>query len=342
MSTRKPWGLKPVVVVVASAATVLVVAACGNGAVVTDGSPVTIGVLQGSTGDLLSYVAAKEGIYEKRGVDVELLDMSLGNTIATSVISNDVTVGGMATGLLWPAIAKGACVQALGATEGNTTDMVAQPGTQITGDPTDPSTTLQSIKGKTIGVSARGAGLELWFNKLFTDAGMDPTKDITYVAVGGPATAIQAFEAKQVDVLYYFPTMASELPSSDFVRVTDTVGRSDNSLSTLIKGYFSATCDTVEQRPNDVLNFCKALWDTYDFAQDPKNAAVMGTRLAELTGVSEDAGPAAWEALKDTYMSPTITQDQWEAQAVFTGSPALSVPDFDSAVYAPCAGSDPR
>ncbi|NRI69556.1 ABC transporter substrate-binding protein [Rhodococcus sp. MS16] len=316
--------------------------ACGSDAASAEGSVMRIGVTQGVPTDLLTVVAENEGFFDKRGVNVELNPPALTNAVAAAVISNDLTVGSMVPAMLWPAIEKGACVKALGSLVGNTMDVIAQPGTEIAGDPADPDTTMASIKGKTIGVTARGAGMELWISQMAQEAGMDPAKDITFVGVGAPATAIAAFKAKQVDVLYYGPTMASQLSESEFVRVTDIIGKPGNALSGLNHGYPTASCSTIAERPNDVMNYCKAMWDTYDFSQDPQNAAVMGKWMAELTGVAPEAGTAAWKALKDAYLPMTITKESWEEQAPLAGSPAPTVPDFASSVYEPCAGGDPR
>ncbi|ROZ50780.1 ABC transporter substrate-binding protein [Rhodococcus sp. WS3] len=341
MSSQRSWARKAAVIA-ATTATAFSLGACGSDSASADGSVMKIGITQGVPGDLLTVVAENEGFFDKRGVNVELMPPSLTTALSAAVISNDITVGTMVPGTLWPAIDKGACAKALGSTLGNTMDVIAQPGTEIAGDPTDPNTTMASIKGKTIGVTSRGSGMELWITQLLNDAGMDPAKDVTFVGVGAPATAIQAFKAKQVDVLYYGPTMAEQLPESEVVRVTDIIGKPGNALSSLVQGYPSASCNTIEQRPNDLLNYCKAMWDTYDFAQDPKNAAAMGKWMSELIGVSPAGGPAAWDALKSTYLPMTITQESWEAQAELAGSPAPVAPDFASSVYEPCTGGDPR
>ena len=47
---------------------------------------------------------------------------------------------------------------------------------------------MVDLKGMKVGVPARGAGAEFYMNALLKEAGLQPT-DVTYVAVGGPATA---------------------------------------------------------------------------------------------------------------------------------------------------------
>ena len=62
---------------------------------------------------------------------------------------------------------------------------------------------MQDFKGKKIGVTARGAATELYFEWMLVKAGMK-TDDVSYVAVGGPNTAYGALSSKQVDGLMMF------------------------------------------------------------------------------------------------------------------------------------------
>ena len=63
---------------------------------------------------------------------------------------------------------------------------------------------MKDFKGLKIGTTARGSGGEVIFNAMLRDAGMQPS-DVTYVAVGGPATAYTSMVVgKQVDAAVLF------------------------------------------------------------------------------------------------------------------------------------------
>lgn len=325
----------------ATVATAFAVSACSS-TPSDDSDAMKVGITLGVPGDLMTVVADEQGFFDERGVNVELMPPSLTTAQSAAVISNDLTIGTMVPATLWPAIDKGSCVRALGSTLGNTMDVILQPDIEVTGDPSDPDSTMQNLKGKTIGVTSRGSGMELWINALLLEAGMDPAQDVSFVAVGGPSTAVQAFKAKQVDALYYGPTMFEFLPESEVSRVTDIVGKDGNALTPLVQGFPSASCDTIEQRPDDILNYCKALWDAYEFSRAPANAEAMGTSLGRLIGSSTEAGMASWEALKDTFLPLTLTKDAWDAQAPLAASPEPTPPTYADSTYAPCVGGDPR
>ena len=62
---------------------------------------------------------------------------------------------------------------------------------------------MQDFKGKKIGVTSRGSGTEIWTSWMLEKAGIK-AEDVTFVAVGGPATAYGAMVSKQVDALMMF------------------------------------------------------------------------------------------------------------------------------------------
>jgi len=67
---------------------------------------------------------------------------------------------------------------------------------------------VQDLKGKKIGVTARGAATEVFTSWLLIKAGLK-VEDVSFVAVGGPNTAYGALISKQVDAVTIFePTGA--------------------------------------------------------------------------------------------------------------------------------------
>ena len=67
---------------------------------------------------------------------------------------------------------------------------------------------MQDMKGKKIGVTARGAATETWTVWMLNKAGMK-ADDVTFVAVGGPNTAYGALISKQIDAAMVFEPMGS-------------------------------------------------------------------------------------------------------------------------------------
>jgi len=62
---------------------------------------------------------------------------------------------------------------------------------------------MKDLKGAKVGVTARGSGIEIVTRALLQGAGMKGD-DVTYVAVGAPATSYPALLAKQIDASVSF------------------------------------------------------------------------------------------------------------------------------------------
>src|SRR5262249_35614092 len=70
---------------------------------------------------------------------------------------------------------------------------------------------MKDFKGLKVGETSRGAG-EALFNLMLREAGMQPS-DVTYVAVGGPATAYAALGVgKQGDAVIMFRPLTPPCP----------------------------------------------------------------------------------------------------------------------------------
>lgn len=59
---------------------------------------------------------------------------------------------------------------------------------------------MADLKGLKWGVYGRGADGEVFMRVMAEDAGLDPQKDVTWIAVGGPNTGLPALKAEQIDV----------------------------------------------------------------------------------------------------------------------------------------------
>ncbi|MGH7095244.1 MAG: ABC transporter substrate-binding protein, partial [Stellaceae bacterium] len=72
--------------------------------------------------------------------------------------------------------------------------------------PDSPAKTLTDLKGKRIGVSSFGMADFPVGSEVFQLAGIDPKKDISWLAVGAGVTAGEALVRGDIDALFYFDT----------------------------------------------------------------------------------------------------------------------------------------
>lgn len=90
----------------------------------------------------------------------------------------------------------------------NAYTLVTASGVPQSNAPAQYPASVRHLKGKKIGVSARGSATELQTKALFAGAGMSPT-DATYIAVGAPNTAYAALVAKQIDAALSWDPIAA-------------------------------------------------------------------------------------------------------------------------------------
>lgn len=135
------------------------------------------------------------GLYEKEGLEVEQNVSSGGASAAIQLVtSGDQQVG---SGSIDQVLVRAAAGEDLGLTlfynqiRRNNTTLVVNQDSAVR--------TLADLKGKTVGVQSLGSAPEKTLRIVLKDAGVDPDTEITFVAVGIAAQALQALRSGEVD-----------------------------------------------------------------------------------------------------------------------------------------------
>jgi len=168
-----------------------------------NGETLNIQNYAGTTGNMHAVVAQKKGFCEKYNFKCELktlnsgtlgLQALVGKTIDIAQTGTELTAATGDSGLVLVGLSLPAVVLSV-----SVRSDVPLPN-KDKGYPA----MMKDFKGLKIGTTARGSGGETIFNAMLKDAGMQPS-DVTYVAVGGPATAYTSMVVgKQVDVAVLF------------------------------------------------------------------------------------------------------------------------------------------
>ena len=135
---------------------------------------------------------------------------------------------------------------------------------------------MMALKGKKIGVPARGSGAELQFALLALKAGLSP-EDYSFVAVGAPNTAYGALVSKQIDASMSFEPSAS---ICDVTKSCKTVYRGalapeppEIARTNGASSDMWVTQETLDKSPQSVDALIAAARDAEAFLQDPANFA---------------------------------------------------------------------
>lgn len=310
-----------------------------------DSVPATTEPVSVQFGDIFGYfqgiypvIADKQGYFENHGLDVEFVPIESGPALATALISDSVDIAIEATSIIWPLRHDGEELVALVGNIRSNFALFAQADLELPNAGSEFPGPIEDLRGGTVGVTALGSQQEAFVVALLEAAGMS-ADDVTFVAVGAPATAVPAFLEDQVDFLAAPPPMLQQLEAAgaEFTVVVDEIAGTagDHSKNQLLNEY-TTTQTFIDENPEAALGFCKALADARAFAADDANLDEVGVILGEWLNLDPEIAKDVWLTSRDSFL-PIITEEIWEAQGAFAPPDIAGfVPDYEQFVYAPC------
>ncbi len=174
----------------------------GKGAV-AKGETLRIQTFPGTVGAGMSllWVAEEKGFCTAHGIKCQPVDIPNGALGLQALASGSIEIAMASTDVAMQAAARGADVQLIaGAHPGGIFSLLARKDLALPNKEKGYPSVMQDLKGLKVGTAARGSSTEIWTRALLEGAGMKAS-DVTFVAVGGPATAYQAMALKQIDIV---------------------------------------------------------------------------------------------------------------------------------------------
>lgn len=161
-------------------------------------------------GNLLVHVAMAKGYCEQNGLKCEVTNIASSNLGIQAVMAGSIDSAFAAVDAVNSAMLRGTKLRYVtGANTANVLELVAGHHMATPNAGNGWPAFMQDFKGKKIGVTGRGAPVERYMDWMLKKAGMDPEKDVTYVAVGPPNTGYAALVSKQVDALITYEPVGS-------------------------------------------------------------------------------------------------------------------------------------
>jgi NitT/TauT family transport system substrate-binding protein len=120
------------------------------------------------------WIAKDAGLFEKYGLHVNLVVIAAGNAAIGALAGGDVEVLGAPGTTTIVSAAKGLSVAIIGTFGSGSWKLVAHPGI----------TSVQELRGKTVGISRLGTGIEFATRRALLKLGFTPGKDINILATG--------------------------------------------------------------------------------------------------------------------------------------------------------------
>jgi NitT/TauT family transport system substrate-binding protein len=226
-------------------------------------------------GDLPIRVAIAKGYCTKFGIKCELQMIPNAPLGIQAVLAKSIEGTVLVPEAVLPAIDKGVKLKGIAGMFTRSIALIAVGKDVATPNAGKPFPVwVRDMKGKRIGVTARGSGVETATRFMLKKAGVSPD-DVTFVAVGGPATAYQALVNKQVDFIFSFEPVGTMCDVTKQCRVVyrGDVDREPAELYAVNGGgaILWLTQDYIDAHPDVVDALIKASVDAGKFIRDPKN-----------------------------------------------------------------------
>lgn len=227
------------------------------------------------TGNMLYRVAAAKGFCEKHGLVCKLQTIPSAPLGMQGLLAKSIDAAAVPTEVLINAMVKGANVKAIASgAQTNVFEIVTRQDLAIPNAAKGYPAFMADLKGKKIGVPARGSAAELQFGLLALRANLKP-EDFTFVAVGAPNTSYGALRSGQIDASMTFGISAS---ICDVLKTCRTIYRaSDAEEPKEIAGTNGACAviavrqEMIDKAPEVADALIAAGKDAESFIQDPMN-----------------------------------------------------------------------
>ncbi|KAB2910434.1 MAG: ABC transporter substrate-binding protein [Hyphomicrobiaceae bacterium] len=226
-------------------------------------------------GNMLIRVAIAKGFCEKRGIKCQLQMIPSGPLGGQALLAKSIDVGFFPPETQIAAMIKGAQLKAIasGAIL-NVFIVVARNDLEMPNATKGFPAFMADLKGKRVGVTARGSAAEIMFSFMAQKAGLK-SDDFTFVAVGAPNTAYGALVSKQVDANMTFEPSGAMCEVLKSCRVLYRAALSPQPPELFaVNGAasnFVVTQETIDKGPHAVEALVNAARDAEAFIQDPKN-----------------------------------------------------------------------
>jgi NitT/TauT family transport system substrate-binding protein len=235
-------------------------------------------------GNMLIRTAISRGYCEKYGIKCALQPIPSGPLGAQALLAKSIDGGLFPAEVMVGAINKGARMKmVVGGAVSNVATLIGGNHVPLPNANKNWPAFMQDLKGRKVGVTARGSLMETTTAWMLAKAGLK-AEDVTFVAVGGPNTAYGALVSKQVDAIMMFEPAGAMCTVLGTCKViwrggTDKQPAEQYALNGGGSGLVF-TQEYIDRNPHVIEAVIKAVKDADGFINEPANFAELA-RIAE-------------------------------------------------------------
>lgn len=270
-------------------------------------------------GNVITRVAVANGYCEKNGIKCELKTIPSGPLGVQTLMAGDIDVAFGPSEVVIQATIRGADLKIIGnALHDNIFFLMVGAHTKTPNASRGYPAVVADLKGKKIGVTARGSAAEFQLLDMLKGAGLSAS-DVTIVPVGAPNTALPAIANKRVDAVMLFAPMDGFCEAMKVCRVIvdPRKGEGPKAITQLngASGPMTVRGDFSQKNGAALDSFAKAMRESESFVQDPANFAAVLKIINDTFKIDGPAGAAAIEiSLRNSISSVRFALDTQSLQ----------------------------
>lgn len=271
-------------------------------------------------GNVMVRVAAANGYCEKHGIKCELKTIPAAPLGIQTLLAGDIEVAMGPAEVVIQAANKGADLKIIGtAARDSIFFLMAGAHTETPNAAKGYPAVMADLKGKKIGVTARGSGAEFQLLDMLKGAGLSGS-DVTIVPVGAPNTALPAIANKQIDALMLFAPMDGFCAAMKVCRVIvdPRKGEGPKEITQLngAAGPMTVRGEFAQKKGAALDAFAKAMRESEAFIQNPANFNAVLKVINDTFKIEGPAGALAVEtSLRNSVGGSRFTLDPKALQA---------------------------
>jgi NitT/TauT family transport system substrate-binding protein len=289
---------------------------------------VSVGDFPTSALTLPFAVAQAEGYFKAAGLNVQPVMASSGPTLASELIGGTTQIAVEVPPNAFPVMQQGESLVAMAPYGKLDLALVTPSGSGVT--------SLKSLAGKKIGVTARGAVTETFAKYVLQLNGVNPSS-VTFVAVGALATQLPALSHHEID---------ATVLSSDAIAAVTARGIKLTTLASSLAGtagplgavglqsFWATTPGYQNAHPAVVKGFCTAMTQATAFLANNANRSAGLPIIEQLLSVPAPVAGQVWDTVHGAWATQ-ITATRWAANTKLILGSATDLP-YSKYVAAGC------
>ncbi len=219
-------------------------------------------------------IAQKEGYFKEEGIQLELLSIR-GEIAIRTTLAGEVDFFTNAGSALAAAV-RGVPVKLIAVFQDKPGwDMIAQPDIK----------SIAQLRGKNVGIMSPEGSLAVVAREIFRKNGIDPTKDVNLVVMGGDEVRYPALQTKSIHATLFNTAMSIRAQKEGFTKLAHA-----GDYANLIEGGLATSSERIKQNPEKIYRFVRAALKGLNFYVAKRESAIKymmeGLRLKDRELVS--------------------------------------------------------